>query len=294
MNAETTSLNGAIWRVRAPEEQTMAVVFASPHSGKNYSPDFLAASRLDPRTLRRSEDSFVDQIFATAPEHGAPLLHALFPRAYLDPHREPFELAPEMFEDALPSYVNSRTARVTAGVGTIARVVAGGQNIYKGKLRFAEAAERIDNFYRPYHRALRELVDQTRERLGRCLLIDCHSMPSVSGPMDGDAGMKRVDFVLGDCFGTSCASAVTDGVEDVLKAQGYGVARNTPYSGGYTTVHYGRPSTKVHALQIEVNRALYMDEATMQPTQRMGPLVEHMSQLIASLKELSKMLPGEQ
>ena len=292
--ADTLSPNGATWRILAPEEQTMPLVFASPHSGNDYPPAFLAASRLDPQALRRSEDCFVDHIFAAAPEHGAPLLHALFPRAYLDPNREPFELDPEMFEDSLPSYVNSRSARVAAGLGTIARVVASGQNIYKDKLRFAEAAERIDNFYRPYHRALQRLVDQTRERLGRCLLIDCHSMPSVGGPMDRDAGMKRVDFVLGDCFGASCASAVTGGVEDVLKDMGYGVARNTPYSGGYTTVHYGRPSAKVHALQIEVNRALYMDETTMQPTRRMGALVEQMSTLIASLKQLSKMLPDEQ
>ncbi len=283
--SDTDSPNGANWEILAPDEQSMPAVFASPHSGNNYPTEFLAASRLDRRTLRHLEDTFVDEIFAAAPEHGAPLLRAFFPRAYLDANREPFELDPEMFEDSLPSYVNSHSARVAAGLGTIARVAASGKEIYKKKLRFADAAERINTFYRPYHRTLQELIEQTRARFGHCLLIDCHSMPSVGSPTDLDVGAKRVDFVLGDCFGASCAPQVTSKVVELLEDLGYRVVLNTPYSGGYTTLHYGNPSAKVHALQIEINRSLYLDEATFEPSQRMGALIENINKLIAALNE---------
>lgn len=270
--------------VLEPASQTMAAVFASPHSGNHYPPDFIAAARLDPRTLRKSEDSFMDRIFGAAPEHGAPLLRALFPRAYVDPNREPFELDPEMFAEPLPAYVNSHSPRVAGGLGTIARVVANGEEIYRGKLRFAEASERIDRLYRPYHRRLQELIGRTRERFGICLLVDCHSMPSIGGPMDQDAGLKRVDMVLGDCFGTSCATSITAYMEDILRDLGYRVTRNMPYSGGFTTMHYGQPSAGIHALQIEINRAIYMDEERFQPTARFEQLVAHMDRVIAMLK----------
>ncbi len=275
------------WESRLPDRQSMPVVFASPHSGADYPPEFVAASRLDSLTLRKSEDSFVDEIFAAAPDHGAPLLRAFFPRAFLDPNREPFELDPEMFEDQLPSYVNSQSARVMAGIGTIARVVTTGEIIYKNKLQFAEAADRIKTYYRPYHRELQKLIEQTRERFGLCLLIDCHSMPSVGGPIDQDPGAKRADFVLGDCYGASCAPELTDKAEQVLAGMGYQVARNSPYSGGYTTVNYGRPAAKVHALQIEINRALYMDETKIEPTPQMAELTERMGTLIAEFKDFA-------
>jgi N-formylglutamate amidohydrolase len=270
--------------VLAPPHQTMAAVFASPHSGNNYPPEFVAASRLDARTLRKSEDSFMDQLFGTAPEHGAPLLRALFPRAYVDPNREPFELDPEMFEDALPEYVNAHTPRVAGGLGTIARVVANGEEIYKRKLQFAEAAQRINRLYHPYHRLLQQLTAATRDRFGYCLLVDCHSMPSIGGPMDQDAGLKRVDIVLGDCFGTSCAPAITALTEETMRDLGYRVTRNMPYSGGFTTMHYGQPATGVHALQIEINRAIYMEEDRFRPTARFDALRDHLGVLIATLK----------
>lgn len=283
--SDTDSPNGANWEILAPDEQSMPAVFASPHSGNNYPTEFLAASRLDRRTLRHLEDTFVDEIFATAPEHGAPLLRAFFPRAYLDANREPFELDPEMFEDSLPSYVNCHSARVAAGLGTIARVAASGKEIYKNKLRFADAAERINTFYRPYHRTLQELIKQTRARFGHCLLIDCHSMPSIGSPTDLDVGAKRVDFVIGDCFGASCAPEVTSTVVELLENMGYRVVLNTPYPGGYTTLHYGNPAAKVHALQIEINRSLYMDEATFEPKERMGTLIDNINELIGALNE---------
>ena len=214
-------------------------------------------------TLRRSEDAFVDEIYAAAPNHGAPLLRALFPRAFVDPNRESYELDPAMFADPLPDYVNTKSPRVAAGLGTIARLVASGEEIYRHKLRFLDARHRIDAYYRPYHAALRRLLDETRWRFGACLLIDCHSMPSVGGPMDADAGSTRVDFILGDRHGTSCTPAVTDFAERAIESLGYVVARNDPYAGGFTTRHYGQPREAVHALQIEINRSLYMDERTI-------------------------------
>jgi N-formylglutamate amidohydrolase len=250
--------------VEAPARQTVPVVYASPHSGNIYPPDFVAQARLDITNLRRSEDAFIDELFAAAPRLGAPLLKALFPRAYVDPNREPFELDPAMFADSLPPFVNTRSPRVSAGLGTIARVVASGAEIYRAKLSFAEARARIDALYRPYHARLAELVDATAAQFGHAVLIDCHSMPSVGGPMDRDPGRRRVDFVLGDCFGASCAPALTAGVERYLRDLGYAVARNDPYAGGFTTRHYGRPGDGRHALQIEINRALYMDEARIE------------------------------
>jgi N-formylglutamate amidohydrolase len=269
--------------IHAPARQAAAVVFASPHSGTDYPPEFLASSPLELLALRRSEDSFVDGLFAAAPDRGMPLLCALFPRAYIDPNREPFELDPAMFEDALPSYANTSSSRVAAGLGTIARVVSSGQEIYAGKLRFADAARRINAHYRPYHRALRGLLDATRRRFGCYLLIDCHSMPSVGGPHDPDAGRKRPDFVLGDCFGASCADAVVGLVEAALRGRGYTVTRNRPFAGGFTTRHYGRPAQALHALQIEINRALYMDEASIRPNDGMPGLTADMTALIETI-----------
>jgi N-formylglutamate amidohydrolase len=269
--------------VIAPAEQTLPLVFASPHSGTDYPAEFLASARLDPLTLRRSEDSYVDEIFSAAAGLGAPLLRARFPRAYLDPNREPFELDPAMFEDELPAFVNTRSPRVRVGLGTIARVVATGEDIYARKLRFAEAMSRIDRLYRPYHRALRQLVTSTRERFGSYLLIDCHSMPSGLSP--GERGMRRprTDIVLGDCHGAACHPLVVETAHRTLAAKGYAVARNTPYAGGFTTAHYGKPAAQGHCLQIEISRALYMDERSFERNAYLPQLVEDMRETAAAL-----------
>lgn len=272
--------------ILAPDEQTVPLVLASPHSGRAYPPAFLEQSALDPRTLRRSEDSFVDELFAAAPALGAPLLRALFPRAYLDPNREPYELDPTMFEGRLPDFVNARSPRVAAGLGTIARVVSNGANIYAHRLSFAEAEARIESLYRPYHAALRRLVEDTVARFGCCILIDCHSMPSTGGPLDKDNGLSRVDFVLGDCYGSACSSVVVDTAERVLRERGYRVVRNTPYAGGFTTRHYGQPQAGVHALQIETNRRLYMDEATHAKSARFARIAQDLGDVIAALAAL--------
>lgn len=271
------------FEILRPSTQTVPLVLASPHSGRVYPPAFVAASRLDPLSLRRSEDAFVDEIFAAAPSLGAPLLRAHFPRAYVDANREPFELDPGMFADPLPDYVNTRSTRVIGGLGTLARVVANGAEIYGGKLAFAEALRRVDTFYRPYHAALETLLATTRDRFGGAILVDCHSMPSVGGPMDRDPGAARVDFVLGDGHGRCCGETVRTVVEDMLCGLGYRVARNTPYAGGYTTRHYGRLENRIHVLQIEINRALYMDEARIARRPFLPVLSRQMATVIAAL-----------
>jgi N-formylglutamate amidohydrolase len=267
--------------VALPSDRRLPMVVASPHSGRDYPKAFLAAARLDPHTLRRSEDGFVDQIFGRAPEKGVPLLRALFPRAFLDVNREAFELDPDMFDDALPGWVNTRSPRVVAGLGTIARIVAQGKDIYRGKLRFAEAVDRVERCYTPYHTALRRLVDETRTAFGRVILLDAHSMPSQGASRT--PGGRAVDVVLGDCYGSACAAALTEAAEQWLIGRGYAVARNTPYAGGFTTRHYGRPRAGIHALQIELNRSIYMDEATLSPTRDLARLTTDMTDLVAVL-----------
>jgi len=261
MPAEIMNDDDAVLRVFEPPRQTVPLVFSSPHSGRDYPAEFVAQSRLDARMLRRSEDSFVDELYAGVVALGAPLIAALFPRAYCDPNREPYELDPAMFSGSLPDHANTRSPRVLAGLGTIARVVASGAEIYAGRLPVAEAESRIARCYRPYHRRLRELVEATRAAFGWSLLVDCHSMPSVGGPMDRDSGLSRVDVVLGDCFAAACSPLFTQVAEDTFSQLGYRVVRNAPYAGGFTTRHYGQPRLGSHALQIEINRALYMDEA---------------------------------
>ncbi|MCW5770643.1 MAG: N-formylglutamate amidohydrolase [Rhodospirillaceae bacterium] len=275
-----------VYVVHAPAEQTIPIVFCSPHSGTDYNEAFRKAARLDFATLRKSEDSHVDLLYGDAPAKGAPLLCALFPRAFVDPNREPFELDQTMFEERLPDYVNTASPRVAAGLGTIAKVVCNGAEIYRKKLRFAEAVERIDTYYRPYHAALTQLLEDTKHRFGLAMLVDCHSMPSVGGPMDRDPGSRRVDFVLGDAYGAACHPALTLAAEAKLRDFGYAVHRNMPYAGGYTTRHYGNPAQGQHALQIEINRALYMDEDTYGRRPAFDTVRAHLSALIDHLAAL--------
>jgi N-formylglutamate amidohydrolase len=269
-----------------PARLATPLVFASPHSGAEYPADFVGASKLDPVTLRRSEDSFVDELFSGAAEHGAPLVKALFPRAYCDPNREPYELDQTMFDEPLPAYVNSTSMRVAGGLGTIARVVNTGAEIYRGRLSFAEAQWRIEYCWRPYHNALADLVSDARRAFGCALVIDCHSMPSVGGPMDRDPGHRRPDFVLGNRHGSTCPDAVVTLVERTLTGLGFRVALNNPYAGAYTTQHYGRAAEGIHALQIEVNRGLYMDEERIRPRDTMGQIKTAIDAVIAALAGL--------
>ncbi len=265
--------------VHHPLRQTVPVVFASAHSGRAYPPEFLAAARLDPLGLRRSEDGFVDRLFAAAPAHGAPLLLARFPRAFCDANREAWELDPAMFADPLPGFVNTTSPRVGAGLGTIPRVVASGEAIYRARLPFAEAERRVRRCWQPYHDTLAALIEATRAQFGACLLIDCHSMPS---PV-GSGAAAGPDMVLGDAHGTACAPAVTRFVDQTLRDLGYLVRRNDPYAGGYVTRHYGRPREGVHVLQLEVARSLYMNEARIEPLPRLDLVAEDLTRLIERL-----------
>ncbi|MDJ0386705.1 N-formylglutamate amidohydrolase [Roseomonas sp. E05] len=264
-----------------PAVQRAPLVFASPHSGRQYPEAFLAASRLDAHAVRRSEDSFVDELFAAAPALGAPLLAANFPRAFCDANREPWELDPAMFEEPLPAWVNSASPRVGAGLGTIARVVASGEPIYRRRLPFREAEERVQRCWQPYHAALAGLIAETKQRFGCCLLLDCHSMPAHPAQPQ-----NAPDMVLGDAHGTACAPRAVRRVEEQLWAMGYRVRRNDPYAGGYVTRHYGRPREAVHVLQIETARALYMDEGRIERLPGMAKLQRDFAALIAGLMEM--------
>ncbi|HXT79371.1 MAG TPA: N-formylglutamate amidohydrolase [Acetobacteraceae bacterium] len=278
-------------RIARPAVQTAPVIFASPHSGRCYSADFLASARLDPLSLRRSEDSFVDELFAAAPEFGAPLLAANFPRAFCDANREPWELDPAMFVDPLPSWVNTTSPRVGAGLGTIARVVASGEAIYRMKLPFAEAERRIQTLWQPFHETLHALIGGTTALFGFCLLIDCHSMPAHGQPLRN--GARAADFVLGDAHGSACSPRITRFVERALADLGYVVRRNDPYAGGFITRHYGRPRERVHALQLEVARDLYMDEARIERLGRFPSIQQDVTALIeAVVREAGSLLAG--
>jgi N-formylglutamate amidohydrolase len=269
--------------VAAPRAETAPVVFASPHSGDVYPAEFVTRTRLDALSLRRSEDAFIDTLFEAAPGLGMPLIKARFPRAYVDANRGPWELDPGMFADRLPPYVDQSSPRAAAGLGTIARIVSDGAEIYRDKLRFAEAKRRIETLYMPYHARLSDLLDDAHARWTRCLLVDCHSMPSGAPP---GIAVGRPDFVLGDCHGSSCMAAITDLAERTLRTLGYAVARNDPYAGGFTTRHHGRPAQGRHALQIEINRGLYMNEARLEPRPYFATLAAHMARLIAVLRDL--------
>jgi N-formylglutamate amidohydrolase len=272
----------APFEVAAPVEQSIPFVFSSPHSGACYPARFLAASRLDERRIRLSEDTHVDALFDHVVDAGAPLLRAHFPRAYLDVNREPYELDPKMFTGRLPSYANIRSIRVAGGLGTIARVVAEAEEIYHGPIPLQEALDRIEAIYKPYHAMLRRLLAQTHVRFGGAVLVDCHSMPST---VRGQDPRSRSDFVIGDRYGTSAMRGLVEHAADTLSGLGYSVAVNKPYAGGFITEHYGRPAKGLHAFQVEVNRALYMNERSFQRHAGFDRLKADMAVFVASLAD---------
>lgn len=269
--------------ILAPAVWSAPVVFNSPHSGRWYGEEFLRLSRLSPAALRKSEDCYVDELFAGCLGHGAPMLRAHAPRSYVDLNREPYELDPRMFAGNLPGYVNTTSPRVAGGLGTIPRIVAEGEEIYRGRLGFAEALSRIERIYLPYHRTLAALVDEVHKNNGAMLLVDCHSMPSSALAHIAPAPFGAIDVVLGDRFGVSCDEAVTCLVESHLVAHGLRVTRNKPYAGGFITHTHGAPAHGRHALQIEINRALYLNETTLEKTQGFLPLQRALTSVIAGL-----------
>ncbi|MDQ6433642.1 N-formylglutamate amidohydrolase [Mesorhizobium sp. LHD-90] len=273
----------APFEIRSSAEQRVPFVFSSPHSGRHYPPRFLAMTRLDATAIRRSEDSFVDELFAGAVALGAPLLAANFPRAYLDVNREPWELDPRMFHEPVPSFANIRSARVAGGLGTIPKLVGEGLDIYPARLPLAEAVGRIDGVYKPYHETLKRLVMRTHGHFGYAVLIDCHSMPA--SIRVGDNGV-RPDFIVGDRFGASASSSMVESMIALLSAMGYTVAHNKPYAGGFITEHYGRPARGLHAVQIEINRGLYMNERTFQKSAGFDALADDLTRFAADLMSL--------
>lgn len=266
--------------VLRPRAAVSPVVLCSPHSGRVYPRGFLAASRLDALSLRKSEDCFVDELLHPLASQAAPMIAARFPRAFVDVNREPYELDPELFNEPLPSFANTQSVRVIGGLGTIARIVADGEDIYRERLSVAEALSRIEQLYKPFHHSLAALLEDARRRCGIAILIDCHSMPSTS---IGQPSSVRPDFVLGDRFGVSCDGKLTRFLKEQLVAAGYEVHLNRPYAGGFITEHYGRPVKGCHALQIEINRALYMDESTLRRTAGFERLQTDLSRVLGRM-----------
>ena len=264
--------------VSRPDRQTAPFIFASPHSGRLYPESFARQTRLDPVSLRKSEDAFVDELFGSVPALGAPLIAARFPRAFVDVNRAPSEIDPAMFDAPLGAGNPSRTPRVAAGLGIIPRIVRDGLEIYGARLPVHEAHFRLESFYRPYHAALAELVSETRALFGVAIVIDCHSMPPPS---------RGSDVVIGDCYGEAASPELISAAQRGLAQLGYSVIRNAPYAGGYTTHLYGKPDLGVHALQIEVSRALYLDELRMEKTVGFKACKERLERFAARLLSTS-------
>lgn len=273
------------YHLALPNARTTSVIFASPHSGRDYPKPFLDAASLDGAEIRTSEDAFVDLLYADAPDCGAPLLTANVPRSYLDLNRGPDE-----FDAALIAGVRrvSHNPRVASGLGVIPRVVANGRAIYDGKISLEEAHFRIAHYWRPYHDTLQTLIDENHRTFGQAILIDCHSMPHQALDNIATGGSARPDVVLGDRFGASAGAAIVEQIEAAFASRGLEVARNMPFAGAYIAQHYGRPSRKQHAVQIEIDRALYMDEATLQPRADFDEFRTALTEVIAEIADIGR------
>lgn len=271
------------FKLSLPKKRLSSVVFASPHACGTYPSAFVQQSVLNEHTIRSSEDAFVDELFASAPEFGAPLLMAGAPRAFVDMNRSQEELDPSLIQGAKRQGHNPRVA---SGLGVIPRVVAGGQEIYRGKLTMAEAVHRIDTFWHPYHTALQGLLDQAKSEFGHAILIDCHSMPTEA--MDGVSrvGNARPEIVLGDRFGAAASSEIVDRVESAFASVGLTVTRNAPFAGAYVTQAYGRPSRRQHAIQVEIDRAIYMDEKRIVPNENFAEFQAVLRKVIAEIASI--------
>lgn len=282
MVIQSKTIDDTLFDVQAPAIWHVPALFNSPHSGSVMPAEFLALSKLSRSVLRQSEDYLVDELFSGCVDHGAPMLRAHASRAWLDLNREPFELDARMFHETLPGYMNVSSPRVAAGFGTLPRYVGEGLEIYRGRLSLAEAQVRIESYYKPYHRLLTGLLNECHSRCGFVLLIDCHSMPEA----EGTARRGQPDIVLGDRYGASCGSEISNAVEQFFKARGLKVARNKPYAGGFITEAHGSPHLGRHALQIEINRGHYMDESRQCRTAGFAPLKKLLDNFAASLDGL--------
>ncbi|MBX5238045.1 N-formylglutamate amidohydrolase [Rhizobium sp. NLR22b] len=279
-----------LFEVHEPVSQTIPFVYNSPHSGRIYPPEFIAQSRLEGIAIRRSEDHYVDELFGSAVELGAPLLAANFPRAYLDVNREPYELDPRMFDGLLPPYANISSLRVAGGLGTIPRIVAENMEIYARRLPVQEGLDRVEAVYKPYHAALRRLIARTHVQFGFGVLIDCHSMP---GNVRVAGCTTRPDFIVGDRYGTSASAELSRAAIAILEEMGFAAIRNKPYAGGFITEHYGRPSRGLHALQIEVNRAIYVDEVTLEKREDFAAVADAVAAFMRQMADYVEKFAGD-
>jgi len=268
------------FRLDMPESWTTSVVFASPHSGRDYPESFLRSSVLDEQAIRTSEDAFVDLLFAEAPRLGAPLLAANAPRAYIDLNRSADELDPALIEDVRRVTHNPR---ISSGLGVVPRVVANGRSIYSEKLSRLEAEDRLNSYWHPYHDRLQTLLDESHARFGEAILIDCHSMPHEAIDTIVHSRGPRPDIVLGDRFGASAGPEVIEQVEAAFGSVGLIVTRNAPFAGAFTAQHYGRPSREQHVVQVEIDRALYMNEKTIEPNANYEAFRAVISEVVAQL-----------
>ncbi len=268
-----------------PAPQTTNVVFASPHSGRDYPWTFLRRSVLDERAIRSSEDAFVDLLFEDAARHGAPLLAATAPRAFIDLNRSADELDPALIEGVRKS---SHNPRVTSGLGVIPRVVANGRSIYRGKLPLDEAHARLRDHWRPYHDRLQKLLDDTRLAFGEAVLIDCHSMPHEAIDSIGTSSTPHPEIVLGDRFGAAADPGLVDRIEAAFASAGLRVARNSPFAGAYTAQHYGRPSRGQHVIQVEIDRSLYMNERLVRPSGNFQAFQELLRGVIGEICDIGR------
>ncbi|WP_159807959.1 N-formylglutamate amidohydrolase [Litoreibacter roseus] len=268
-----------------PDVQTTSVVFASPHSGRHYPRAFLRRSVLDELTIRSSEDAFIDLIVGNAPDCGAPLLVAKAPRAFLDLNRASDELDPSVVEGIGKVAHNPRIA---SGLGVVPRVVSNGRAIYRGKISKAEATARIERYWLPYHTCLQKLLDHTRRQFNEAILIDCHSMPHEALDAVAKPGAPRPEVVLGDRFGSSAETDLVDRIETIFLDAGLTVSRNAPFAGAYITQHYGRPSRRQHAIQIEVDRALYLNETYVRPNDNFRNFQAVMTRVVQEISDIGR------
>lgn len=270
-------------RIIEPEKTLTGAVFGSPHSGRHYAAGFLDRVRIDPLTLRSSEDAYVDLLLADAPRHGAPLITTDVPRAYVDFNRAATELDPLIIEGAPRCGLNPR---VGSGLGVIARVVAGARPIYARRLTLQEAEVRLQECWHPYHGALAALMERQRCSFGRAILFDMHSMPSLALQQGLMRNMRRPEIILGDRHGAACDPGIMAAVEAIFRHAGFRVARNAPFAGAYILQRYGRPQAGLHAVQIEIDRALYLDERRVEPGPGFAAFRTLMSDVTAALAGL--------
>ncbi len=268
-----------------PEQRTTAVVFASPHSGRDYPWTFLRRTVLDAQSIRTSEDAFIDQIFDCAPQFGAPFLRAGAPRAFVDLNRGADELDPALIEGVLKIGHNPRIA---SGLGVIPRVVANGKAIYRGKLPLSEARRRIDTYWRPYHQMLQRQLNEAHALFGEAILVDCHSMPHEALDTIARGVRHRPEVVIGDRFGASASGEMVERVEAAFAAAGLTVVRNAPFAGAYIAQTYGRPARGQHAIQIEIDRALYMNEQMIRPNGNFNAFRRLMRGVVAEISAIGR------